>query len=66
MFTTQLIRVVLTIIQNEALYISVDINQIFNVIVESLVISTFILLRLFLGNYTRHHPLASVNGIILS
>ena len=66
MFTIQLIRVVLTILQNNAFYISVGINQTLNVIIESLVICTFILLRLFLGNYTHHNPLASVNGIILS
>ena len=67
MFTIQLIRVVLIILQNDGLYISVGINQIFNVIIQSLVICTFhFLLRLFLGNYTHPHPLASVNGIILS
>ena len=66
MFTIQLIRVVLTILQNDAFYIFVGINQIIIVIIQSLVISTFILLRLFLGNYTHPHPLTSVNGIILS
>ena len=66
MFAIQLIRVVLTGLQNKGFYISGDINKIFNVIIPSLVISTFILLRLFLGNYTHPHPLASVNGIILS
>ena len=66
MLTIQLIRVVLIVLQNNALFISVRINQIFNVIIQSLIISTFILLRLFLGNYTHPHPLASVNGIILS
>ena len=66
MLAIQLIRVVLTIVQNEGFYISVVINKIFTVIIQSLVISTFILLRLFLGNYTHPHPLASVNGIILS
>ena len=66
MFTIQLIRVVLTILQNDAFYISVGINQISNVIIQSPVICTFILLRLLLGNYTYPHPLASVNGIILS
>ena len=66
MLTIQLIRVVLTILQNYDLYISVSINQILNVIIQSLVIYTFILLKLSLGNYTHHHPLASVNGIILS
>ena len=66
MLTIQLIRVVLTILENDAFYISVGMNQMFNVIIQSLIISTFILLRLFLGNYTHPHPLASVNGIILS
>ena len=62
MFTIQLIWVVLTtILQNDAFYISVGINDIFNVIIHSLVISTFILLRLFLGNHTHHHPLGSVH-----
>ena len=36
MFTIQLIRVVLTILQNNAFYISVGINQTLNVIIESL------------------------------
>ena len=66
MFTIQLTRVVLTIFQNETFYISAGINKIFNVIIQSLVISTCILLRSFLGNYTHHYPPASVNGIILS
>ena len=66
MFTIQLIRVVLTILQNEGFYMSAGINKILNVIIQSLVISTFTFLRLFLGNYTHPHPLASVNGIILS
>ena len=64
MFTIQLIRVVLTILQNDAFCISISINQIFHVIIQSLVICAFILLRSCLGNYTHHHPLASVNGFV--
>ena len=68
MFTIQLIQVVLSILQNDALSISFCVNQIVNVIIQSLIICicTFILPRLFSGNYTHPHPFASVNGIILS
>jgi hypothetical protein len=65
MFAIQLIRVVLGILNLEAIQLVIGINQMFNVIVRS-VISTFTLLKLILGDNTDHHPYTSINGIILS
>jgi hypothetical protein len=63
MFAIQFIRLVLTILNLDALEIIISINQMFNVIIRS-VISIFTLLNLFLGNNTHHHPFASVDGVI--
>jgi hypothetical protein len=64
MFTVQLIRVVLTILDLDTVYLIIGMHQMFDVII-GLVVSIFHFTEIILGNNTHHHPRASVNGIVL-
>ena len=63
MFTIQLVRVVLSILELDAMNFAIGINQMFNVIIES-VVSIFHFTEVILGINTYHHLRASVNGIV--